>query len=239
MNTRDPGAIVLDCRRCGAQIRAEDINLVKALAKCRHCHAVFGFADQMSGARPAPPPTSIPLPRGLDVSERSGVLRLERHWFQSNLFFLLIFCVCWDAFMVLWYINVLSELSGRGLVALFPLLFVAAGAGMTYVTLAGLINSTVIEAGKTHLALRHTPLPWRGNREIWVSELQQIFCEEHVRESMNGSSTTYSLNAVLVNGRKLTLVKDLPEAAQALYLEHAIEKYLGITNRPVPGELRP
>lgn len=234
MNTRDPGAVVLDCRRCGAQITAENINLDTALAKCRQCHAVFGFADRLSGTRSAPPAMDVPLPEGLTMSERADTLRLERRWFRPSLFFQLLFCIGWDAFLVFWYTNVPDNF----LFVVFPLIHVAVGVGLTYATIAGFLNRTIIEAGARHLAIQHAPLPWRGNRRLPVGELQQLFCEEHVRRSDHGSTASYSLNAVLHNGRKLALVKGLPAADQALFLEHALEKHLGIANRPVPGELR-
>jgi hypothetical protein len=234
MNTRDPGAVVLDCRRCGTQITAENINLATALAKCHRCHAVFGFADRLSGTKSTPPAMDMPLPEGLAMSERADMVRLERRWFRSSLFFQLLFCIFWDGFLVVWYTNVPDD----AIAILFPLLHVAVGVSLTYATIAGFLNRTIIEAGTTHLAIRHTPLPWRGNREIPVSELEQLFCEEHVTRNKNGSTTSYSLNAVLQSGRKLGLVKGLPGADQALFIEHALEKHLGIANRPVPGELR-
>lgn len=234
MNTRDPGAVVLDCRRCGAPIPAENINLDNALAKCHQCHAVFGFADSLSGARSAPPAMAMPLPEGLTMSERVDTLRLERRWFRPILFFQLLFCIGWDAFLVFWYTNAPND----PIFIIFPLIHVAVGVSLTYATIAGFLNRTVIEAGTRHLAIQHTPLPWRGNRRIPVSELQQLFCEEHIRRGENGSTATYSLNAFLQNGRKLTLVKGLPAADQALFLEYTLEKHLGIANRQVPGELR-
>jgi hypothetical protein len=232
MNQRDPAAVVLDCRRCGAQITAENIDLTTALAKCHRCHAVFGFAGQLSGSRP-PPPMDMPLPDGLTMSESGGRLRLVRRWFQAILLFPLLFCIFWDTTLVYMYVTAATAPEVDPMAFLFPLVHVAAGLGLTYVTLAGLLNRTIIEAGATHLVIRHTPVPWPGNRKVRAGELQQLFCEEQV---MN-RSVTYRLNAVLGDGRKLTLVKSLPEANQALFLERALERHLGIPDRVVPGEL--
>ncbi len=236
MNTRDPGAVVLDCRRCGTQIRSENIDLSTALAKCHQCHAVFGFADRLSGAKSKPPAMDMPLPEGLSVSEHAGMLRLERRWFRPFLFFALLFCIAWDAFLVFWYTQVGAD--GDVIAIVFPIAHVGAGVGLTYWTIAGFVNRTIIGASANYLTIRHQPLPWPGKRDIAVRDLQQLFCEEHVSHSKNGTSVSYSLNAVLQSGRKLALVKHLAQADQALYLEHAIEKHLGIDNRPVPGELR-
>ena len=235
MNTRDPGAVVLDCRRCGAQIRSENINLSNALAKCHQCHAVFGFADQLSGGKPKPPAVSMPLPEGVSMSEQAGMLRLEARWFRPMLFIYLVFCIVWNTFLVLWY---MQPGNTEDIGALFPILHVAAGVGLTYWTIAGFVNRTIVGVSAHYLTIRHQPLPWPGKKHVAVRDLQQLFCQEHVSNVNNDTSLSYSLNAVLQSGRKLVLVKRLPEAAQALYLEDAIERHLGITNRPVPGELR-
>jgi hypothetical protein len=235
MNTRDPGAVVLDCRRCGAQILSENINLSNALAKCHQCHAVFDFADQLSGANPKPPAMSMPLPQGLSVSEQAGMLRLEHRWFRPSLFFYLLFCIVWNTFLVLWYMQAGGKVK---IEAIFTIAHVAAGVGLTYWTIAGFVNRTIIGASAHYLTIRHQPLPWPGKQHVAVRDLQQLFCQEHASNLRNDTSVSYSLNAVLQSGRKLVLVKRLPEADLALYLEHALEKHLGITNRPVPGEVR-
>lgn len=270
MNTRDPGAVVLHCRRCGAQITAENINLANALAKCRQCHVVFSFADQLPGAgarpkprpgarpKPRPPISNMPLPEGLSISEHLDRLRLVRRWYGFSLFFPLLVCIVWNALMVHWYRDMATYRSAEGMELLALGAATAAGLACTYATLAGIINRTIIEASTTHLTIRHRPMPWPGNRTVPVSELEQLFCQEHVtqlsgppfldaapadrtrtRDRHRASpDTTYSLNAVLRNGRRIILVKGLFEAKQALFLEDALERYLCIVNRPVAGELR-
>lgn len=228
---------MLECRRCGAEIPADNVDLGTALAKCRFCNAVFGFADQLSGHKAAPSPMDIPLPRGIEVSEHGDELRLVRRWFTPALFFMLLFCVVWNGFLVFWY-SVTIEGGAPLIFSLFPLIHVAVGVGLTYATVAGFVNRTHITADPGRLRIRHQPLPWPGNRELPVSELEQLYCEEHVSRTRNGTSVSYTLNAVLQGGRKLTLLKRLQDPGQAIYLEHAIEKHLGIANRPVPGELR-
>jgi hypothetical protein len=234
MNQRDPGAVVLDCRRCGAQITAENIDLSTALARCHRCHAIFGFADQMSGANPPPPPMDMPLPDGLTMSESGGRLRLVHPWFRPVLFVALLACICWDMTLAVWFEIDVSPSELPLVVLLLALVHVAIGVSTTYAVVAGFFNRTIIEVDTTHLVIRHAPMPWPGNRQVRAGDLEQLFCEEQV----DRRSVTYRLSAVLRDGRKLPLVKTMPEPIQALFLEHTLERHLGIVNQAVAGELR-
>lgn len=48
-----------------------------------------------------------------------------------------------------------------------------------------------------------------------------------------------TLSAVLRDGRKVPLLKSLPNAAQALYIEQRVEACLGIADARVGGEYTP
>jgi hypothetical protein len=164
---------------------------------------------------------------------------ITRRWFSAKTVFLLFFCIFWDGFLVMWY-SLATRGHGTPIFAfLFPLLHVGAGAYLTWQALCGLINRTRIEVHLRELRIKHGPLPWPGNRRLPVSSLKQLFSEERVSRSGNRNSTTrrYHLNAVLRDGRKVTLLDNLDEADQALYLEQEIERRLGIVDAPVAGEL--
>jgi hypothetical protein len=46
------------------------------------------------------------------------------------------------------------------------------------------------------------------------------------------------LNAVHTDGSKLQLLRGLTELEQALFLEQRLERFLGIENERIPGEVR-
>jgi len=81
------------------------------------------------------------------------------------------------------------------------------------------------------------PLPWLGNIKIPAGEIRQLFREETISRGRGGTSTRYHLNAITGQNRKLCLVRDVPAADVALYLEQEIEKALGIEDRKVAGEM--
>ncbi len=236
------------CKNCGTPIPAEDINLANALAKCRQCHAVFSFAGAVG--LPASAPTApvkrekVPLPPAIQVEEGMSKLTLTRRWFSPVYIFLAFFCVMWDGFLVFWYgaamFGMGAEAGGPATICalLFPLGHVAVGLGLTYTTIAGFFNRTLIEVTRGSLKISHGPIPWWGNQDLRTADLKQLFCEEQVHRGKHGSRNyTYDVHAVLQDGRKHKLLSGLPSTDQALYIEQAIETHLEIEDRHVPGEV--
>jgi hypothetical protein len=241
------------CKRCRASIPAADVNLEHRMAKCRACNSVFDFSSQLGAAEPAPigrRRAPVPMPVGLEIVEDGGGRRedggyrdapggggklvIARRWFSARLFFMVFFCIAWDGFLVFWYTHV----HGAGFIAvLFPIAHVAAGIGITYATIAGFVNRTWIVVDGGTLRIRHAPLPWLGNRILDASDLEQLYCKEVRSTSSNsGTSTSYTLAAVLKGGRQVQLLKSLPQADQALFIEQRVEDRLGIVDVPVGGE---
>ncbi len=229
------------CKTCGEGIRAEDVNIDLAIAKCGACNAVFGFADQLDGDEPTRGRRkrgAVPLPAGVKVDELGPGLTLVRRWFSPVLFFLLFFCIAWDAFLVFWYGMAFTE-DAPWIMIVFPVAHVAVGVGLTYFTIAGFLNRTVVRVANGRLTVRHGPMPWFGNHTLPDGEIEQLYCTEHVSRSRNsGPSITYRVNAALRNGGKLKLLSGLNEVDQALFIEEKLEHHLGIRDRPVRGEIR-
>lgn len=162
-------------------------------------------------------------------------MRIEWRWFRPASLFLLGFCVFWDGFLVVWYSVAFS--SGEMVMALFPLLHVAVGLGLSYTALASLLNRTVVEVRPHELSITHGPIPWRGVR-VARGALTQLYVEEKVSRSKNGTTVTWTVSAVLNTGRRQVLLTGLDEKGQALYLERALEARLGIVPEPVEGEAK-
>lgn len=229
----------LFCKSCGEAIRSDDINLDRAIAKCDACHSVFSFADQFPDAQPArafSKPTDMELPKGLQVDNWGGELRIVRSWFSWAILFLVFFCVFWDGFLVVWYAIAIHE--QQIIMMLFPLLHVAVGVGLTYFCIASFVNKTWITVSMGQLTVRHGPLPWPGNRSLFTHDIEQLYVTEHIHRGKNSTSTTYRVNVKKKDGDKVKLASGLQDADQALYIEQEIEKHLNIADRPVPGEMR-
>jgi hypothetical protein len=238
--------MLVHCTQCGKLIPAEDLNIDTAIGRCRACNAVFSFAkalEQESGGLPArqfkaEDRGKVPLPSGIRVDDQGDQVRYVRRWFSSQCVFLLFFCVLWDGFLVYWYAQAFSRHGVPLMAVLFPLLHVAVGVGLTYFTVCGFVNSTIVEVGSGVISVRHRPLPWWGNRTFESADVDQLYCRRRIVHGKNTTREVYDLRAITKDGREVKLLSTLEEPEQALYLEQEIERRLRIKDRPVKGEYR-
>lgn len=240
----------LSCPACGAAVPASDVNIQQAIAKCSRCDSVFRIDQQLPPAKPSQDRQETPMPKNFRVEDFGTELVISWSWFSPTILFLLFFCVFWDGFLIIWYSAVFGfSFLGLGgpkgpvggallLMALFPLLHVAVGVGLTYYVLASFVNRTRVRVDRGELSIRHGPVPFPGNKTLSTSELTQFYCTESVRNQRRGYNVTYDLNAVHVDGSKIKLLGGLSEIEQALFLEQRLEKFLNIENERVPGEVR-
>jgi hypothetical protein len=189
----------------------------------------------MSDSRSASP-MEAPLPENVTVTREAGALTITYRWFRPIHLFLVLFCIFWDGFLVFWYREALQRPSPSNIAIWFPLLHVAVGVGLTYSTLAGLANRTRVVVQSGVIAIRHGPLPWLGNRQVGAESIRQLYREETISRGRNASAS-YHLNAITPDNRKLRLIRSVPTADVALYLEQEIERTLGIEDRRVSGEM--
>jgi hypothetical protein len=228
----------LRCKSCGATIGPENFVERLAMARCGHCGTVFAVSGLPTPAGAAPPPAprvKVPMPRGIQVEELGGLLEIRRRWFGPAFIFLAFFCVVWNGFMIVWHVMAWSM--GAWFMSLFGLLHTAVGIGLAWFTLAGLLNTTTIRARRGLIEIASGPIPCGGNTTLTTDDLAQLYCKERVSHSKNGTSCAYEVLAVTKANVRKTLLKNLTEADQALFIEQELERFLGIEDRPVPGEI--
>lgn len=230
----------LDCPDCRSSVKSTDVNLDRMLATCSSCHSVFSFADKFPTASASRTVSferpEIARPSSIKVTGTAKGLTLESGWFNFSYIPMAFFCVAWDAFLINWYVTVLTT-KGPWIAAVFPVAHVAVGIGLTYSTLAGFLNTTKVDVHRDSLTVEHGPIPWRGNRRIPVLDLEQLYCKEKVSTSRNGVQRTFAVMAILRSSEQIELLTGIDEQEKALFIEQQVERHLGITDRPVPGEL--
>ena len=177
-----------------------------------------------------------PIPEHISMEQTSGGLLFSYRWFSPAFIFVALFAIVWDCFLVFWY-SVATSQDAPLVMFLFPIIHVLVGFGITYYALAGFLNKTFILVGEGKLTIQHVPLPWPGNRVLQASELAQLYSEERVIRTRNGTQLKYQLNAITSENKKVTLLSNLTAPDQVRFLEHKLEEYLGITDVPVEGEL--
>jgi hypothetical protein len=226
----------IHCPRCGAEPRAADINLDRMVAKCYNCNAVYSIADQVPhNSLATAPRMDVPLPENMTLEQEPGGLVIRRRWFGWQYIFLLVFAIFWDGFLLI-FIGIAFSFR-VGAFALFPSIHVLVGIFITYTAIAGLVNMTTIHVGYEGVRVRHGPLPWRGNTQLATTDLRQVFCRERVTRGRGSTSVYYDVYAIRADGSDTKVVSSLPNAEQALFLEQEIERYLGIKDQPVRGEV--
>lgn len=226
----------LTCPSCRGTIPADDVHLPSGRAKCRACDAVFRLAGGEDAALAPPPPRlRIPRPRGIEEMPAGQGVAYERRWFSFMFIFMIFFCAVWNGFLLFWYLTAWG--AGMAVMLLFPLLHVAVGLGITYYTICGFVNRTRVTLDRDRLTVRHGPLPWPGNRDVPISRIRQLYTEQQVHSSRNGTHLTYRLSAVMDDGSSLKLLSGIDSAEVPRYLEQELESRMGIVNVPVAGEL--
>jgi hypothetical protein len=230
----------LHCKTCGKPIPAQDVNVKLAIAKCQACHAVFNFADDLGA--PAEPRPVVPLPKGFTLDAWGPELTITRRWYAHGVWLLLFFCIFWDGFLVLWYsMAAAAVMSGETfaiIMLVVPVLHVAVGVGLTYLVFCMFLNRSIIRVASGELSVRHGPLPWPGNRQMFTSDVKQLFCSETRRSSKHGCQYNFNVEVLKRDGTKDKLLEGLEDLEQALFIEQQIEQHLKIVDERVPGEVR-
>lgn len=187
----------------------------------------------------------VPIPERFRVTNTPVELAVRWRWFSpAQHVFMLFFAIAWDSFLLFWYFGAPGR-DGGLIFKIFPLVHVAVGIGITYSVLTGFLNSTTIRYARERLIIKHGPLPWTGNRDLYANDLTQLF----VRESRTTTrrrgrfdsqvAYSYTLFAIDAGAREITLLKGLENVNEARYLERAFEGRLGIKNKHVPTEVPP
>lgn len=230
--------VELNCKKCGAPLEGRDIRLDVGLARCGHCNTIFslqGLPGQNGAAarNVARPP--VPMPKSIEVFNTGTGLQLSYRWYSPKYIGMIIFTLFWNGFMCVWHAISLSQ--GMLAMSLFGLLHTAIGLGVAYITLAGFLNRTTIFAELGLLTIQHHPLPWPGSKQVLTDQIDQLFCKEKVSHSKNGTNYSYEVYVALSDDAQVKLLSGLDMADQALFIEQELERYLGIKDQPVGGEL--
>jgi hypothetical protein len=225
----------LVCPSCGIPIPAEDTNVDTGLAKCRGCNEVINIFQTLGLPNPAaaaPAEEPAPCPANVQVEDLGPLSWTARwRWFTPALFFQLIFCVVWDGFLVFWYSAAFA--SRQVCPAAFATGHLAVGVGFTYNVIAGFLNTTRVTLDPATLTIRHSPVYWRGNRQIPSTSIRQLTCKR-VPSQRKGAPDNFELHVTTAAGESFRLLS-LPTLDHARFLRQQLERRLDIA--PHPGEV--
>lgn len=235
---------VLTCPQCGGKT---NLSTDTRSATCEYCGSQLLLnaapetltphsARRDDPLRPIAPRAITPRARGILVESTAEGLTIRRRWFHPRYIAMAFFCVVWDVFLLFWY-GAAFNMNAPAIMFLFPLIHLAVGAVLTYTTLAGFLNTTYVDLTHSEVRIEHAPLPYPGNKRLAAADLRQLYTQEVTHRTKNGTTTTYTLNAITLSGDKLELIKDLDSPEAGLFIEQQVEQYLGISNLRVSGEV--
>ena len=120
---------------------------------------------------------------------------------------------------------------------------------MDHRVFAYLFNTTTITIGCDEIKVRHAPVPAFGEKTIARAGIQQVYSKKtiispgwyalqyHPYWLNSYPYKTCGVNVIVNGGGDIKLIGGFCRKEDALFIEQQIEKYLGISNAPVPGEL--
>jgi len=164
-------------------------------------------------------------------------LAMTVSWYSPKAFFFLFFTAFWNVFLVVWF--TMAFIGGAPLIfKLFPIIHVAVGLWLIYYTLCMFMNKTLIDVVDDYLMIEHKPIPWwRGNKEIPLQEIQQLYVKEVKKSGKNGVQFTYQLRAKMKTTGDQELINiDNLSSQQLLEIEKHLEDFAGIQDQPIAGE---
>jgi DNA-directed RNA polymerase subunit RPC12/RpoP len=238
-----PAFLTLNCPSCGAKT-----NILPGTERyiCDYCgseHLLQSNHDSNGFDKPSTTchPTSakkrmiVPQPQSVRITQDRQKLRLVRRWFSWKYIPLVFFCIAWDSFLLFWY-SIAFSTNSPWIMIVFPIAHVAVGIGLTYSTLAGLINRTVVEVTPKFIEIWHEPLPWLGEGRYPTSQVTQLYSTEQINRGNDTVTRQYLLHAITQDGRQINLISNLESPDVALFIEQRIESWLKISDQPVAGE---
>jgi hypothetical protein len=206
---------------------------------CEYCgneHVIRVTAEAVAPAQEVIHPR-VPVPPEVRIEKDGKSAVIYQRWYSFKYIPMAFFCVAWDAFLVYWYGMAFSQ-NAPWIFVVFPVAHLAVGIWITYSTLAGFFNRTVLEVTSDEVSVWSEPLPWPGEKTIKTANLKQLFCKEKKTRTKHGYRYTYQLLTVTRDDRQTVLISNLESPDLALFFEQQVEDWLRIKDRRVVGELR-
>jgi hypothetical protein len=177
---------------------------------------------------------SIDIPKNMHLKEGDNSLVFEYSWFKVK------YVISLFAAPVFAYFLIRSDyiMGDFNQFTIPVILLIFASFIVIYYSLAKLINTTRIRVSRQEIRVVHSPIPFSRNLVLKKEDVTQLYVTQHrIGHRYYLYSSTYQINAILVNKEVITLVRGLHFPQQGRFIENKIEDFLDITDIHVKGEL--
>ena len=134
---------------------------------------------------------------------------------------LALFCVVWNGMVYSTFRQAFEAESFGSGGLLIPILHLAAGLVLAYVTLAMFLNLTVIRVDAASVMIQHLPVPWK-DRRCKIESILQLY--------VRPEDDTFRLFAVTTYGNRIFLFSSFKKD-DVRFVQQAIESYLDLAAR--------
>lgn len=175
-----------------------------------------------------------PTPANMQIEESKNALTIRYKWNKLIGYLALVFAFIWTTVLVFNFIGWGDDTPW--FITVFMIPFILAGLFIFYFGLASIFNTTTITIDFDNVSIKHTPVFWIGNKDIYKHDIKQIYVKQQVHKGKNGTSYSYSVNAIDRANKDIKLVDSLQNADECKWIEQKMESFLKIQNKKVSGE---
>ncbi|MDO1445171.1 hypothetical protein Q0590_02860 [Rhodocytophaga aerolata] len=169
------------------------------------------------------------------TTENDQAIFIEKKWYSASYVILLLFSLLWNSFLYFFYTALVIEQVSLA-AYLFLMLLVIAGIWIFYAAICGLVNKTTIQADKHSVFVRHTPLPWTGQRTIPKQDIDQVYVVQQIHSNKGTTYIRYSVDLLTRYDQTITLLKGLDTLAEARFIEQKLDTFFA-TKDPQSNEM--
>lgn len=218
----------VNCPSCDDKVDASNINIHDKVAKCGNCSALFSIVSDMEMLLAQESREEIARPDGVEIMHFQDEMELVIQQPPSVLNIIII--------------SIFPFLAGLGLFAFFlkgGVRGLAVGLPSLVVSIYGILALVQAKRNKIYISVdqNNIKIEWRPrhlirDKSFSVEDVEQLY----VKKTSDGVALFMAYNTV--TGQKhRQIMGRISSIVRAKYLEQEIEKYLGIPNKKVMGEL--
>ena len=221
-----PGYQKIECPACVTEVSAANLDLPGKVAKCGGCNAVFSIAQKLEELNTGQEVKQEYLrPEGIDLFHYRGGLDItvQQHLQGIDMAGLFLFPFLAMLFTLVYFI--------KDAPLVLPVVSILISLYFVYRAAYRKNDKTYLDVSDRMLHIKARPRNFKQDKSYSADEIDQLY----IRNAIDG--TGYFTLYMIVNGvegqkhEKLLTVNTL---SKAKYLEQEIERYLNITDRPVP-----